>query len=155
MPVDRRKAAVFGGALALRLLLLLLFPSLPDLLTGRVEVSTPVTSFKRRKSPLNPPDHVGGFVDMIVIVQEGLFLYNRNVSPYDGGVFHQVSSGDRAPPTCSANALCAGSASASNILPFAECPSVSSSDCTFLLACRLAQCECSRHHLRFHTGGFR
>jgi phosphatidylinositol glycan class U len=48
MPVDRRKVAVFGGALALRLLLLLLFPSLPDLLTGRVEVSTPVTSFKRR-----------------------------------------------------------------------------------------------------------
>ncbi|KAL2823658.1 GPI transamidase component PIG-U [Aspergillus cavernicola] len=70
MPVDRRKAAVFGGALALRLLLLLLFPSLPDLLTGRVEVSTPVTSFKR--------------------LQEGLFLYNRNASPYDGGVFHQA-----------------------------------------------------------------
>ncbi|KAL4966249.1 GPI-anchor transamidase subunit GAB1 [Aspergillus stella-maris] len=70
MPVDRRKVAVFGGALALRVLLLLLFPSLPDLLTGRVEVSTPVTSFKR--------------------LQEGLFLYNRNVSPYDGGVFHQA-----------------------------------------------------------------
>ncbi|KAL4765978.1 GPI-anchor transamidase subunit GAB1 [Aspergillus foveolatus] len=70
MPVDRRKVAVFGGALALRLLLLLLFPSLPDLMTGRVEVSTPVTSFKR--------------------LQEGLFLYNRNVSPYDGGVFHQA-----------------------------------------------------------------
>ncbi|KAL4796528.1 GPI transamidase subunit PIG-U [Aspergillus venezuelensis] len=70
MPVDRRKLAVFGGALALRVLLLLLFPSLPDLLTGRVEVSTPVTSFKR--------------------LQEGLFLYNRNVSPYDGGVFHQA-----------------------------------------------------------------
>ncbi|PYH78407.1 PIG-U-domain-containing protein [Aspergillus uvarum CBS 121591] len=70
MGVDRRKAAVFGGALALRLLLLVLFPSLPDLLTGRVEVSTPVTSFKR--------------------LQEGLFLYTRNVSPYDGGVFHQA-----------------------------------------------------------------
>ncbi|KAI9375001.1 GPI transamidase subunit PIG-U [Aspergillus egyptiacus] len=70
MLVDRRKAAVFGGALALRLALLLLFPSLPDLLTGRVEVSTPVTSFKR--------------------LQEGLFLYNRNVSPYDGGVYHQA-----------------------------------------------------------------
>jgi len=23
-------------------------------------------------------------------VQEGLFLYTRNVSPYDGGVYHQV-----------------------------------------------------------------
>ena len=49
MGADHRKAAVFGGALALRLLLLVLFPSLPDLLTGRVEVSTPVTSFKRRE----------------------------------------------------------------------------------------------------------
>ncbi|RJE23384.1 GPI transamidase component [Aspergillus sclerotialis] len=70
MPVDRRKALVFGAALALRLVLLLLFPSLPDLLTGRVEVSTPVNSFKR--------------------LQEGLFLYTRNISPYDGGVFHQA-----------------------------------------------------------------
>ncbi|KAL4890984.1 GPI transamidase subunit PIG-U [Aspergillus ambiguus] len=65
-----RKAAVFVGAHTLRLLLILLFPSLPDLLTGRVEVSTPVSSFKR--------------------LQEGLFLYKRNVSPYDGGVFHQA-----------------------------------------------------------------
>ncbi|KAL5359165.1 GPI transamidase subunit PIG-U [Aspergillus floccosus] len=65
-----RKAAVFVGAHTLRLLLIILFPSLPDLLTGRVEVSTPVTSFKR--------------------LQEGLYLYQRNVSPYDGGVFHQA-----------------------------------------------------------------
>ncbi|KAJ5096049.1 hypothetical protein NUU61_005405 [Penicillium alfredii] len=70
MSVDRRKVAVFGAAFVLRLLLIGLFPSLPDLLTGRVEVSTPVNSFKR--------------------LQEGLFLYTRNVSPYDGGVFHQA-----------------------------------------------------------------
>lgn len=48
MAVDRRKIAVFGAAFVLRLLLTCLFPSLPDLLTGRVEVSTPVNSFKRR-----------------------------------------------------------------------------------------------------------
>jgi hypothetical protein len=48
MSVDRRKIAVFGAAFMLRLLLTCLFPSLPDLLTGRVEVSTPVNSFKRR-----------------------------------------------------------------------------------------------------------
>lgn len=48
MVIDRRKAALFGAASALRLLLFLGFPSLPDLLTGRVEISTPVTSFKRR-----------------------------------------------------------------------------------------------------------
>jgi phosphatidylinositol glycan class U len=49
MSVDRRKAAVFAAAVALRVLLFCGFPSLPDLLTGRVEVSTPVSSFKRRE----------------------------------------------------------------------------------------------------------
>lgn len=28
--------------------------------------------------------------DQTKSVQEGLFLYTRNVSPYQGGVFHQV-----------------------------------------------------------------
>ncbi|KAL2038257.1 hypothetical protein N7G274_008906 [Stereocaulon virgatum] len=70
MAIDRRKVLLFGSATTLRLLLFFAFPSLPDLLTGRVEISTPVTSFKR--------------------LQEGLFLYTHNVSPYDGGVFHQA-----------------------------------------------------------------
>ncbi|KAK8184125.1 GPI transamidase subunit PIG-U [Phyllosticta citribraziliensis] len=70
MAMDRQKALLFGSAAAVRLVLFLAFPSLPDLLTGRVEISTPVTSFKR--------------------LQEGLFLYTHNVSPYDGGVFHQA-----------------------------------------------------------------
>jgi phosphatidylinositol glycan class U len=48
MNMDRKKAALFGAAAALRILLFTSFPGLPDLLTGRVEVSTPVTSFKRR-----------------------------------------------------------------------------------------------------------
>lgn len=47
MAVDRRKFCVFGAAVALRVLLVALFPGLPDLLTGRVEVSTPDSSFKR------------------------------------------------------------------------------------------------------------
>jgi phosphatidylinositol glycan class U len=38
---------LFGAAAALRLSLSTVFPALPDLLAGRVEVSTPVTSFKR------------------------------------------------------------------------------------------------------------
>lgn len=70
MAVDQQKALLFGAAAAVRLLLFTAFPSLPNLLAGRVEVSTPVTSFKR--------------------LQEGLFLYTHNVSPYDGGVYHQV-----------------------------------------------------------------
>ncbi|KAI1358842.1 GPI transamidase subunit PIG-U [Xylaria arbuscula] len=63
-------AGLYGAAAALRLALFTFFPALPDLLTSRVEVSTPVTSFKR--------------------LQEGLFLYSHNVSPYDGGVYHQA-----------------------------------------------------------------
>lgn len=50
MAVDRRMVGVFGAAFVLRLLLICVFPSLPDLLTGRVEVSTPVNSFKRCES---------------------------------------------------------------------------------------------------------
>ncbi|CAD6578428.1 MAG: hypothetical protein ASARMPREDX12_008741 [Alectoria sarmentosa] len=58
MVIDRRKAILFSSAAALRFILFFAFPSLPDLLTGRVEISTPVTSFKR--------------------LQEGLFLYTHN-----------------------------------------------------------------------------
>ncbi|KAK3299928.1 GPI transamidase subunit PIG-U [Chaetomium fimeti] len=65
-----RTACLYIGAAVLRLVIFTLLPGLPDLLTGRVEISTPVTSFKR--------------------LQEGLFLYNHNVSPYDGGVYHQA-----------------------------------------------------------------
>jgi hypothetical protein len=46
---QQRKIGVYAGAALLRLVLFVAFPSLPDLLTGRVEISTPVTSFKRRK----------------------------------------------------------------------------------------------------------
>ena len=70
MAPDQQKALLFAAAAALRLLLFTVFPSLPSLLAGRVEVSTPVTSFKR--------------------LQEGVFLYTHNVSPYDGGVYHQA-----------------------------------------------------------------
>lgn len=53
MAVDKQRALLFGGAAALRLLLLTVFPGLPNLLAGRVEVSTPVTSFKRCTLPVN------------------------------------------------------------------------------------------------------
>ncbi|RMD44279.1 hypothetical protein DV735_g767, partial [Chaetothyriales sp. CBS 134920] len=62
--------AVFAGAAALRLTAFYFFPSLVDFLTTQVEISTPASSFKRLK--------------------EGLFLYERGLSPYDGGVFHQT-----------------------------------------------------------------
>jgi phosphatidylinositol glycan class U len=70
--MEHRSLSVIAFAVLLRLFLFTAFPSLPDLLTNRVEISTPVTSFKR--------------------LQEGLFLYTHGVSPYDGGIFHQVLS---------------------------------------------------------------
>lgn len=88
MPIDRRKAAIFAAAAVLRLAVFLVFPNIADLLTGQVEVSTPVSSFKRRTSSSILLTHLTNKV----LVQEGLFLYKRNVSPYDGGVFHQVLS---------------------------------------------------------------
>lgn len=95
MPVDQQKALLYGGAAALRLLLSTVFPALPTLLAGRVEVSTPVTSFKRCKyllSPLEMEAEDERNSDMLTrcIVQEGLFLYTHNVSPYDGGLYHQA-----------------------------------------------------------------
>ncbi|KAI9470179.1 hypothetical protein LPJ78_002976 [Coemansia sp. RSA 989] len=61
-------ALLTGGLL--RLFVLVLFPKLiHEYLSGRVELSTPVTSYKR--------------------LQEGLYLSSLGISPYDGGVFHQ------------------------------------------------------------------
>ena len=57
MVIDRRKALLFSAASVLRFALALVFPGLPDILTGRVEISTPVTSFKRCEVP---------FIDLIV-----------------------------------------------------------------------------------------
>ena len=88
-----RTAGLYVGAAVLRLALFTLFPGLPDLLTGRVEISTPVTSFKRRMFTRFHPIHPKLLTIVNIItptVQEGLFLYNHNVSPYDGGVYHQA-----------------------------------------------------------------
>jgi GPI-anchor transamidase subunit U len=43
-------AALYAAAAVLRLVLFTGFPGLSELLTGRVEISTPVTSFKRCKT---------------------------------------------------------------------------------------------------------
>ena len=68
--MDKRCIFALLSGFLLRLFLFAAFPSLPDLLGHRVEISTPVTSFKR--------------------LQEGHFLYTHGLSPYDGGVYHQV-----------------------------------------------------------------
>lgn len=59
---------VAAGALV-RLLLLQGFPVLPLTLDGRVECSTPISSYKRMK--------------------EGIYQYTHGADPYNGGIFHQ------------------------------------------------------------------
>lgn len=44
---DHPKTVLSSSAAALRILFAVTFPGLPELLTARVEISTPVNSFKR------------------------------------------------------------------------------------------------------------
>ncbi|CAK1354523.1 Phosphatidylinositol glycan anchor biosynthesis class U protein [Cercospora beticola] len=67
---DHPKTLLYSVGAVLRILLAIAFPGLPDLLTSRVEISTPINGFKR--------------------LQEGLFLFERGLDPYDGGIFHQA-----------------------------------------------------------------
>lgn len=70
MSVERRTVLVLVVSAILRLLVFTAFPAVPKFLAARVEVSTPISSYKR--------------------LQEGIFLHQRGLSPYDGGVFHQA-----------------------------------------------------------------
>ncbi|KAJ1921872.1 hypothetical protein GGI13_005622 [Coemansia sp. RSA 455] len=66
----RRLLRVLITGSAIRLIILVAFPGLVShYLSGRVELSTPVTSYKR--------------------LVEGVHLSIHNTSPYDGGIFHQ------------------------------------------------------------------
>lgn len=56
-PSLKRLQGLYLAAALLRLVLFFAFPGLPELVAGRVEVSTPVTSFKRCMSPLSSPRH--------------------------------------------------------------------------------------------------
>lgn len=56
---DHPKTLLFSTAAVLRLLLALTFPALPDLLTGRVEISSPVNSFKRRMLDTSHTGRIG------------------------------------------------------------------------------------------------
>ena len=67
--LDQRTFVVLSSSALLRLVVLIVFPYVADFLTARVEISTPVSSYKR--------------------LLEGIFLHQRGLSPYDGGVFHQ------------------------------------------------------------------
>lgn len=65
---DTRILLVFLLAFVVRLALQ--FTTLPSFLADRIELSTPVTSYKR--------------------LREGLYLYDHGIDPYDGGVCHQA-----------------------------------------------------------------
>ncbi len=85
-------AGLYAGAAVLRLALFTLFPGLPELLTGarrdldaRDELQAPYVFLSSR-----PSWCALAMLTRRLAVQEGLFLYNHNVSPYDGGVYHQA-----------------------------------------------------------------
>ena len=69
MAPSQQTLSLLLTAAVIRLAVFLLFPAISDFLTNRVEVSTPISSYKR--------------------LQEGIFLHQRGLSPYDGGVYHQ------------------------------------------------------------------
>jgi len=88
--MDKQKALIFGTAIAIRLILFIAFPSLPTILTNRVEISTPVSSYERRKLDTQLNHGHNTWTNLISVVLEGVFLYTHNIPPYDGGVFHQA-----------------------------------------------------------------
>jgi phosphatidylinositol glycan class U len=83
---SNRLNLVLVSAFCLRLLLQTQ-TSLPTLLSSRLEISTPITSFKRCAALCR------GL--WLMVVKEGLFLYEHGVPPYNGGVCHQVLSPPR------------------------------------------------------------
>ena len=68
--MENKTLVVLFVAAALRLAIFYGFPSISNALIDRVEIATPLSSYKR--------------------LLEGLFLYQRGASPYDGGVYHQA-----------------------------------------------------------------
>ncbi|KAI7902863.1 GPI transamidase component-like protein [Cokeromyces recurvatus] len=69
MTLLKRTNLIYITAFAIRLAMFN-FPSVANTLADRIELSTPITSFKR--------------------LTEGIYLYNHNVPPYDGDAFHQL-----------------------------------------------------------------
>lgn len=83
-------------------------------------------------------------------------MYTRNVSPYDGGVFHQVRNQQLIALTmkvhCFSNVLiCIGSTASSDIRIAAEFQRTPSTNRHFLLIDRPRKRERIGHHIRFGT----
>lgn len=70
MEVQPKTLAIIAAAAVLRVVGFLATPHVVEVLSDRVEIATPLSSHKR--------------------LLEGLFLYERGISPYDGGVYHQA-----------------------------------------------------------------
>lgn len=85
---DARFLRLVAAGSLLRLSLFAL-PRLCDALADRPEVSTPATSFKRRTSS----SYSGSpKLKRFRTVQEGLYLFDRGLDPYEGDLFQQVRS---------------------------------------------------------------
>ncbi len=77
MPIDRRKAVLIAAATIGRILVFAFFPQLPELLTGQVEVSTPVSSYKRCRSYT-----ISSHVSQLIILQyKKVYSYTSAMCP--------------------------------------------------------------------------
>lgn len=70
MTIQAKTVAIIAAAAILRVIAFVATPQVVEVLSDRVEIATPLSSHKR--------------------LLEGLFLYERGISPYDGGVYHQA-----------------------------------------------------------------
>lgn len=88
------KNLVFSFGVAGILRLFLLSSNFADSIRNRIEVSTPLNSWKRRKlfeknRKKTKFLHIRFFVWVSYTVKEGAFLYDNGIDPYAGDIYHE------------------------------------------------------------------
>lgn len=105
MSMNKKSTLILSMAFTLRIILFNI-PSIADTLATRVEVVTPITSFKRCECSKDKrwstfwrimswrarETLTNTSLCPALIVTEGLYLYQNSVPPYDNGIFHQVGN---------------------------------------------------------------
>ena len=86
---DKRLIAVLFAGAAIRLALFANEPLVHH--AGlRLELATPVTSWKSRKGKERTFKYRKDFLMTIILVQEGIHLYEQGLDPYEGSIYRQV-----------------------------------------------------------------
>lgn len=69
---------------------LLIVSKYSTLIQNRVEVSTPLNSWKRGKyHKIKNPQYIFNLLIVLKTVKEGAFLYNAGINPYSGDMYHE------------------------------------------------------------------